>query len=83
MQRPRRILELGPLPLALGIAAGIGSYTFRYARGLSYLSAQHPEFELWTQGIHARSSVSCADCHMPYMRQGRPKSVTTGCAARF
>jgi nitrite reductase (cytochrome c-552) len=37
------------------------------------LKAQHPEFELWNQGIHARSGVSCADCHMPYMREGASK----------
>jgi nitrate/TMAO reductase-like tetraheme cytochrome c subunit len=29
------------------------------------LKAQHPEFEMWNQGIHARSGVACADCHMP------------------
>jgi nitrite reductase (cytochrome c-552) len=34
---------------------------------------QHPEFELWSQGIHARSGVSCADCHMPYQRLGAAK----------
>ncbi|MEM1331426.1 MAG: ammonia-forming cytochrome c nitrite reductase subunit c552 [Planctomycetota bacterium] len=34
---------------------------------------QHPEFELWSQGIHARSGVSCADCHMPYERDGAMK----------
>jgi len=28
---------------------------------------------LWSQGIHARSGVSCADCHMPYMREGATK----------
>jgi nitrite reductase (cytochrome c-552) len=37
------------------------------------LKAQHPEFELWNQGIHARSGVSCADCHMPYQRVGALK----------
>ena len=37
------------------------------------LKAQHPEFELWSQGIHARSGVSCADCHMPYVREGAIK----------
>jgi nitrite reductase (cytochrome c-552) len=36
--------------------------------GAPVLKAQHPEFELWSQGIHARSGVTCADCHMPYMR---------------
>lgn len=34
------------------------------------LKAQHPEFEMWNQGIHARSGVTCADCHMPYVRVG-------------
>jgi nitrite reductase (cytochrome c-552) len=38
--------------------------------GANALKAQHPEFEMWNQGIHARSGVACADCHMPYMRQG-------------
>jgi nitrite reductase (cytochrome c-552) len=41
--------------------------------GAAILKAQHPEFELWSQGIHARSGVSCADCHMPYVRQGAVK----------
>jgi nitrite reductase (cytochrome c-552) len=41
--------------------------------GAKILKAQHPEFELWSQGIHARSGVSCADCHMPYMRVGASK----------
>jgi nitrite reductase (cytochrome c-552) len=39
----------------------------------SMLKAQHPEFEMWSQGIHARSGVSCADCHMPYVREGAIK----------
>jgi nitrite reductase (cytochrome c-552) len=37
------------------------------------LKAQHPEFELWNQGTHARSGVACADCHMPYAREGATK----------
>jgi nitrite reductase (cytochrome c-552) len=41
--------------------------------GAPVLKAQHPEFELWTQGIHARSGVACADCHMPYKREGAIK----------
>jgi nitrite reductase (cytochrome c-552) len=38
--------------------------------GAPVLKAQHPEFEMWNQGIHARSGVACADCHMPYKRVG-------------
>jgi nitrite reductase (cytochrome c-552) len=41
--------------------------------GAEVLKAQHPEFELWSQGIHARSGVACADCHMPYTREGALK----------
>jgi nitrite reductase (cytochrome c-552) len=41
--------------------------------GAPVLKAQHPEFELWNQGIHARSGVACADCHMPYRRIGAQK----------
>jgi nitrite reductase (cytochrome c-552) len=41
--------------------------------GANTLKAQHPEFELYNQGIHARSGVACADCHMPYKRQGAMK----------
>jgi nitrite reductase (cytochrome c-552) len=41
--------------------------------GAKVLKAQHPEAELWSQGIHARSGVACADCHMPYIRQGAIK----------
>lgn len=41
--------------------------------GAPVYKAQHPEFELWSQGIHARAGVSCADCHMPYERQGATK----------
>lgn len=38
--------------------------------GAPALKAQHPEFEMWNQGIHARAGVACADCHMPYTRVG-------------
>ena len=41
--------------------------------GAKVLKAQHPEFEMYNQGIHARSGVACADCHMPYMREGALK----------
>ena len=41
--------------------------------GAEVLKAQHPEFELYNQGIHARAGVACADCHMPYERTGAMK----------
>jgi nitrite reductase (cytochrome c-552) len=41
--------------------------------GAELLKAQHPEFEMYSQGVHARAGVACADCHMPYERQGAMK----------
>lgn len=41
--------------------------------GAPMLKAQHPEFELWSQGTHAAAGVSCSDCHMPYTRVGATK----------
>ena len=41
--------------------------------GAAMIKIQHPEYELWSTGIHARADVSCADCHMPYVRKGGVK----------
>ena len=41
--------------------------------GADVLKAQHPEFEMWNQGVHAQAGVACADCHMPYVRVGAQK----------
>jgi len=41
--------------------------------GAAMIKIQHPEYELWSTGLHAQSGVSCADCHMPYMRAGAVK----------
>lgn len=37
------------------------------------IKIQHPETELASGGIHAQNGVSCADCHMPYTRNGAKK----------
>ena len=37
------------------------------------LKAQHPDYELFSTGIHAANGVACADCHMPYVKQGQTK----------
>ncbi len=34
------------------------------------LKTQHPDYELFKTGIHYKRGVSCADCHMPYKREG-------------
>lgn len=66
-----------PLVLAvcLGVAAGIGGYTFRYAEGLSYFSTNpqacvnchimRPEYDAWQKSSHHLVAV-CIDCHLPH-----------------
>ncbi|HEY6077747.1 MAG TPA: cytochrome c nitrite reductase small subunit [Polyangiaceae bacterium] len=65
-----------PLVLAtcLGIAAGIGAYTFRYAEGLSYLKTDpkacanchimQSQYDAWQKSSHHGVAV-CVDCHLP------------------
>ncbi len=38
------------------------------------IKAQHPEYEFFTAGsTHYNAGVSCADCHMPYVRDSASK----------
>jgi formate-dependent nitrite reductase cytochrome c552 subunit len=46
---------------------GIADWTHAET-GAIVLKAQHPQFEMYSQGPHARAA--CADCHMPLERSG-------------
>ncbi len=41
--------------------------------GAKIVKMQHPESELFSTSVHARSGVTCADCHLPYKRSGSEK----------
>jgi nitrite reductase (cytochrome c-552) len=41
--------------------------------GAKMIKMQHPDYEVYKQGIHAFRNVSCADCHMPYKTEGGVK----------
>ena len=42
--------------------------------GALLLKAQHPEYEIFTaDSTHYAAGVACADCHMPYTRDGAAK----------
>ncbi|WP_347350782.1 ammonia-forming cytochrome c nitrite reductase subunit c552 [Intrasporangium sp.] len=41
--------------------------------GARVLKAQHPDYETYSQGVHAKAGVTCADCHMAYKREGAMK----------
>jgi cytochrome c nitrite reductase small subunit len=58
----------------LGLSAGVGGYTFIYARGSSYLTndpaacanchIMTDHYDAWQRGSHAAVAV-CNDCHTP------------------
>jgi len=64
----------------MGVEAMIAYYDERdfsdYTHPISktpIVKCQHPDYEMFTTGIHAYRGVSCADCHMPYRTEGGVK----------
>jgi cytochrome c nitrite reductase small subunit len=59
---------------AIGVAVAVGSYTFLYARGYSYLTndpaacatchVMQDHFRAWSRSSH-RAVAVCNDCHTP------------------
>lgn len=43
------------------------------ATGTPLLKAQHPEFDMFQGSVHQSAGVACADCHMPYTKEGNVK----------
>jgi nitrite reductase (cytochrome c-552) len=42
--------------------------------GAQMIKMQHPEYEMYTaDSTHYKAGVACADCHMPYLRDGASK----------
>jgi cytochrome c nitrite reductase small subunit len=62
------------LAAALGVLAGLGGFTFRYAEGLSYFSHEpracanchimQREYDGWQKASH-HAAATCVDCHLP------------------
>ena len=45
--------------------------------GAPMIKMQHPEYEFFTaDSTHYKAGVACADCHMPYTREGAAKFST-------
>ena len=65
--------------LAIGLAAGVGLFTFGYAKGASYLTndpaacanchIMSEHFAAWQKGSH--KSATCNDCHTPHNFVGK------------
>ncbi len=64
----------------LGVALGLGTYTFAYAKGWSYLTnnpracanchVMNEQYDGWLKGSH-RSVAVCNDCHVPHSFLGK------------
>ncbi len=77
-----KVANVVTLPWAKGLSGenmeeyydeyGFSDWTHKISRA-PMLKAQHPGYELYKTGIHARRDVACADCHMPYKREGAVK----------
>jgi len=62
------------IAMPIGIALGVGAYTFVYAKGASYLQndpaacvnchVMREQYDGWVTGSH-RSVATCNDCHTP------------------
>lgn len=74
----RRGVHLGlwlTLSIGLGVALGVGGFTFRYAEGLSYFSREpsacanchimRSQYDGWQKASHHTVAV-CVDCHLPH-----------------
>ncbi len=63
------------LGLALGLATGVGGYTFFYAKGMAYLTndpaacanchVMTEQYDGWLKSSH-RAVAVCNDCHAPH-----------------
>ena len=68
------------LAVTVGLAAGIGAYTFVYARGASYLTndpaacanchIMREQYDGWIASSH-RAVAACNDCHTPHAVLGK------------
>jgi cytochrome c nitrite reductase small subunit len=73
--------RLGVFLIALlGIPLGVGAFTFVYAKGFSYLSADpracvnchvmNPQYDAWMKSGH-RHTATCVECHLPHAGIGK------------
>ena len=71
MNRPRLLVLLAG---SVGVLAGVGTFTFGYAKGFSYLSADpracvnchvmNEQYSAWLKSGHGHIAT-CVDCHLP------------------
>lgn len=63
------------LSIVVGILIGLGSFTFYYGEGLSYMSTDpeacvnchimQPQYDSWQKASH-HTAATCVQCHLPH-----------------
>jgi cytochrome c nitrite reductase small subunit len=76
----RGAIKVAVIGSALGLAMGVGGYTFIYAKGGSYLTnnpgacanchVMQSYYDGWMKSTH-RSAAVCNDCHAPHNLAGK------------
>jgi cytochrome c nitrite reductase small subunit len=76
----RPFVLLAVVGIAIGIASGVGAYTFFYAKGFSYLKndpavcanchVMNDNYNAWIKSSHHGVAV-CNDCHAPHTFVGK------------
>ena len=74
---PAALLSVAAL---IGLATGVGAFTFVYAKGASYLTndpaacanchIMRSQYDGWQRGSH-RAAAVCNDCHVPHNLVGK------------
>ncbi len=75
-----RMWLIGIFAVLSGVFCGLGTFTFGYGRGASYLSnnpdtcinchVMQGHYDAWEKSSHARVAV-CNDCHLPHTLIGK------------
>ena len=75
MPRTRLVALSWVLGIVAGLAAGVGGFTFIYAKGASYLGhdsaacanchVMNDQYDAWLKSSH-RAVAECNDCHTPH-----------------
>ena len=79
-RRNKHYLPLIIVGLAVGMASGVGAYTFFYAKGFSYMKnapevcanchVMNGHYNAWVKSSHHAVAV-CNDCHAPHTLVGK------------
>lgn len=77
-QRTNHFPLTGPKDILAHYKKQQNFYDFKHAvTGARLVKLQHPEAETFAGSVHDRAGITCADCHMPKMKNKQGKSYSS------